>query len=224
MNINELPLFDLIVIGIIALSLLLGLLRGLVQEILSLFSWGSAGLLAWFNYPLLAPWLEELIYNNFLRNIAAAVLAFVISIVILNILANIIGKLANSQHIRGTDRALGTLFGLVRGYIICAGLLAASYWLWEERSPPDFLQEGKTLPYVAQGAVTLVDLLSHSQETTALSQRLREYALGGQIALELHQKLLLPDTAPQSSETNKLNDGYDTLERKELDQLFQSER
>ena len=59
--------FDLVIIGVIALSALISLIRGFVKESISLVTWVVAGLLALRYYAPMADLLEPFINSVTLR-------------------------------------------------------------------------------------------------------------------------------------------------------------
>ena len=209
--------FDLIILGIVGFSLLIGLMRGFLQELLSLMSWGGALLVAWFGYPMIAELLIDWIPNATLRDIAGGVIAFVSAMIILGLLSSALGKTINGLDIRSTDRALGGMFGIARGYVVACLLFAFAHWIWEDRAPPALLNEGKTRPLIATGAREIMHLLASYQET-GLVQRLRQISETGSSAYELHQKLVNP--AIEQNMESVPETGYQDQERKELDGLF----
>ena len=66
-------IFDLVVIGIIVVSALVGLARGLTKEILSIGGWVGAALAAYVAYPYVKPFARAHIDSTLIADIAAAV-------------------------------------------------------------------------------------------------------------------------------------------------------
>jgi membrane protein required for colicin V production len=108
---------DLIALGILLFSCVLGLMRGLTREVLSLLSWFAAFYAAKSFAPLLVPWLPEL-GAPALRHAAALVLIFVAVLIAASLLAAIVGKLVKVAGLGPYDSLLGGLFGAARGGLI----------------------------------------------------------------------------------------------------------
>ena len=109
---------DWAIIGILALSSGIGLIRGLVKEALSLAVWVAAVIIAKTFSPQLAVLLSNAIETPSLRELAAFAVLFVLTL-ILGAMANyLVGALVKITGLSGTDRLLGLLFGVVRGFII----------------------------------------------------------------------------------------------------------
>lgn len=111
-------LIDIIILVIIAVSALIGVFRGLVKEALSLASWFAAIVAGTLFSAQLADLMVDLINNASLRRIAAFAILFIVVIFAGAILGNLVSKLTQAVGLRGADRTLGGLFGILRGLII----------------------------------------------------------------------------------------------------------
>lgn len=109
---------DYVLIGIIAVSTLISLLRGFLREILSLVTWILAGAVALAFTPQLAGMLESMIEIPALRAVVAFVVLFVIVLILGAVVSFLIGQVVKKNGLSGADRVLGLLFGLARGLVI----------------------------------------------------------------------------------------------------------
>src|SRR5438067_348674 len=109
---------DLAMLAVIALSALVGVLRGLTLEVLSLLGW----IAAWFGGVWLRPWLAPHLPlgtpGSHLNAIAAFACAFLIVLVIWGIGARAVSALIGKTLLRPLDRLLGAVFGLARGMLV----------------------------------------------------------------------------------------------------------
>jgi membrane protein required for colicin V production len=110
---------DWVVVAVLAISVLLGLWRGLVYEVLSVLNWLAAFLLAQWLAPAAADWLgrKGFVIAEPLRYAAGFVGVFIATLVVGTLLAWLVKKLVEAIGLRPVDRALGGLFGLVRGAV-----------------------------------------------------------------------------------------------------------
>lgn len=109
---------DYCVIGMLALSVLMGLWRGFIGEVLALACWILAFWVAWnFGAPLAEKFATTIPVPS-VRLILAYAICFV-GVLILGALLNFfMRKLINGSGLSGSDRLLGMLFGLARGLLL----------------------------------------------------------------------------------------------------------
>jgi membrane protein required for colicin V production len=111
-------IFDYVVLFILASSVVISTMRGLVKEILSLLGWVAAFIVANAFGAKLAPMLPSVIPGEALRLIVAFIALFLGVRVLMGLLALAIGALIEASGLSLADRGLGGLFGLGRGIVI----------------------------------------------------------------------------------------------------------
>ena len=114
---------DWILIGVLLLSIAIGAWRGLVYEVLSLANWALAFFLAQYFAPEVALRLPMAGASEVVRYGIAFVVVFVAGVMAGSILIWLVSKLFQVAGLRPADRALGAIFGLMRGVVV---LLAAT--------------------------------------------------------------------------------------------------
>jgi membrane protein required for colicin V production len=117
-----LNILDIVIISIIAISGLVGIFRGLVRELMSLVGWIVSAWLAWRFASLFAPVFDSIIQSPDVRMAAAFISIFLASLVSFALLSHFISKIMSQSALKGMDRTLGMLFGVLRGAIIVAVL------------------------------------------------------------------------------------------------------
>lgn len=137
---------DYVIIGIIALSAIIGLARGLIREVIALAVWIVAALAAWMFYVPVAEQLTPWIETPSVR-MGAAVLILVFGVLIVGaIVAYVLSVLVDKTGLTGTDRLLGMVFGAGRGAVLVALLVflitltpvAEDPWWSQSRLLPKF--------------------------------------------------------------------------------------
>lgn len=114
---------DFIIIGLIAVSALIGIARGLIREVLSLAVWIGAVVVAWFFHKDLAFQLEPHISIPGVR-LAVAFVIILLGVLFLGaILGWLLSTLVEKTGLTGTDRVLGVAFGAARGAVLVAMLV-----------------------------------------------------------------------------------------------------
>src|SRR5690554_1714032 len=94
---------DIVFFAVIALSFLMGVLRGFVKESLSLASWVAALVIAGVFSPQLADMMTDLMENASLRRLAAFAILFVGTVFFGALISNMISRLTSAAGLGGTD-------------------------------------------------------------------------------------------------------------------------
>lgn len=109
--------FDYGVFAIVGLSVLLAALRGVVREIAALAGWAAALILSGLFAQQLAQWLPAALSP--MTRVVIAYLVIFLGMLLLSGLAGVLlAKLFRVAGLGFTDRAVGALFGFVRGALI----------------------------------------------------------------------------------------------------------
>jgi membrane protein required for colicin V production len=114
---------DWVFLAVLLASFLLGMLRGLVYEVLSVMSWLAAFVLAQWLAPQAGSWLPMATSAEPVRYAAGFALVFILAVFAGGLVAWGMRKLVEAAGLRPVDRVLGAAFGLVRGVVL---LLAAA--------------------------------------------------------------------------------------------------
>ncbi|MDI9232304.1 CvpA family protein [Limnohabitans lacus] len=138
---------DWALLGVLLASMVVGLWRGLVYEVLSLAGWVAAFFLAQWLATDVVAWVP------FVQNAAPSVqyavgyvLVFVGSLFVFALLSWLVKKLIESVGLRPVDRVLGGAFGLARGVVLLLAFtvvlqltgLSQSDW-WQSAKCPVWL-------------------------------------------------------------------------------------
>lgn len=120
---------DITIVVIILISLFVGLFRGFIREVLSLFSWIAALWIAYAYAVAGAVYLQPYIDQTPLRVVTAFAGIFVVALILISILSYLIYRILSVAGISGVDRSLGMFFGLLRGIAIVAVLILAATFM-----------------------------------------------------------------------------------------------
>ena len=122
---SAVPVADWVLLGVLMLSMLVGVWRGLVFEVLSVRGWVAAFFAAQWLAPSVAGMLPMATASPSMRFAVAFILTFVAAVFAAGLLATLTRKLVSAAGLRPADRALGALFGLVRGVILLLAVTVA---------------------------------------------------------------------------------------------------
>jgi len=215
---------DIVVIAIIAISILIGILRGATREVLGITAWIGAFATVFYGLPLLRPLGRHYIENHMVADTVVAVLLFILSLAVFILISRTISSRIKVSILGGLDRSLGLVFGFVRGIILVCLLYLALGFFYTPEEMPESIKFAKSTPYLAQGALELKRLIPKDY----LPQD-----IGKQTISTLDAKDLLQHTLPTLEETvknlstlkpaspKKPEPQYDEKEKKDLDALIE---
>lgn len=109
---------DILILAVLVLSMLFGLWRGFISEVLSLLCWVAAFWVAWAFGDRVA-----VLYQPYLSQPAACLIAGYVSCFLGVLIAGallgwLVHKLMDGGGLRSEDRVLGAVFGLARGLLL----------------------------------------------------------------------------------------------------------
>ena len=133
-----LPTVDIVILGLILLSAVIGLFRGLVKEVVSLAVWICAVVGATALAAPVSEYLTDIDVSGQIRVAIAFAIVFFGVLIAGGLLQWSLARLIASTGLGGTDRFLGFIFGALRGGLVVVGALIVvrpfaetSDW-WEE--------------------------------------------------------------------------------------------
>jgi membrane protein required for colicin V production len=164
---------DLIVLAVLVVSAAMAFMRGFVEEVLGVGAWIGAALAGLALQPLVRPLLGG-IDPPWVADALAVAGVFLVVLVLLKIVIGFVARLVQDSILGSTDRALGLLFGLVRGAFllvvtyILAGMVLPGVEKW-----PAVVRDARSLPLVASGADWVVGKLPPRFQPSVLLPPLR---------------------------------------------------
>ncbi len=109
---------DLVILGILLVSIVVSLFRGFIKEVFSILVWVAAIFAAFRVAGPLAGALEPIIDLPSARLIVAFAAVFVLVLIVGGLISFLVGKMVEKTGLSPTDRLFGGLFGLARGLVI----------------------------------------------------------------------------------------------------------
>ena len=115
--------FDYVAIGIVGVSLIFGLWRGVVGEIIALVAWVLAIFAAVEFGAVVGRTAFAGLADPALRTLAGCVVIFVGVLVVMALFRMAVRSMVKALGLSVSDRILGMVFGLVRGVLVCMVLV-----------------------------------------------------------------------------------------------------
>lgn len=110
--------FDYAVLAIVGVSMLIGVWRGVVGELLALVAWIVAFIAAREFVTDVVPWLAKWISDPGLCLAAAYVGIFAVVLLCFALLRALVSLMLSAVGLALADRVLGAIFGALRGVVI----------------------------------------------------------------------------------------------------------
>lgn len=155
--------FDYIVLLILGVSAFLGLLRGLVKEVLSLIAFVLAFTAAIWWGPVASGALDSYIDNALLRSGLAYAVVFVAVLLLVGLVNITLGTLIEKTGLTPADHGLGALFGLLRGTVLVLILVVLAGYTELPKEP--WWQDARFSRAVVQGVQQIKLMLPPSLAT-----------------------------------------------------------
>lgn len=162
-------LVDVVIVVVILVSAVIGLVRGFVKEAVALVTWVAAIWLAVTFSSAVGTWLPAALERATfslggtgfeIRNmrLGIAFILLVVGTLIAGATVNyLLAKITRAQVLRGTDRALGAVFGVARGAAIMVILILGAGLTLAPQT--DWWRASRLMPPFERGAERVLDLL-----------------------------------------------------------------
>jgi membrane protein required for colicin V production len=147
------------ILGIIVISALMSIGRGFIREILSLAAWAIAFWVAMNFSSLVDPFFTAVTVPS-MRKLLAFLTVFVAVLLLAALVNSFLGKLITATGLSGTDRALGIIFGAVRGAGIVSILVLLAGFTPLPKDP--WWQQSMFLKYFQAAAIWIRQYLPDS--------------------------------------------------------------
>lgn len=151
-------IIDYVLILVVALSGAISLFRGFFKEAVSLASWIVALWLAWRYGLQLAQYMDPWLGSAVLRLWVARAIIVIGGLIAGGIAGWLVGIVIDSTGLTGTDRAIGSVFGVLRGVLLAGLLLTVLDLMGFQESA--WWHESKLIPYAAPVA----EVIRHAAE------------------------------------------------------------
>lgn len=109
---------DYVILGVVGLSVVTGLFRGFVKEVIALCVWVLAIWLSFTYSSTINPWFESYIQDTTARVVVSFVSILIVTLIVGGLFNAILSMILRRTGLSGTDRLLGTGFGFLRGVFI----------------------------------------------------------------------------------------------------------
>jgi membrane protein required for colicin V production len=141
---------DMVFLGILAVSLIYSTWKGFVRDVFSLVGIAGGFFLAARFYPHVAGWLRAWVGTPWVAALVGCVVVFLATFLGVSLVGRMLGRSLKLIHLGWLDRTAGFGFGLVKGAILCMGLVLALASILPSRTP--ILAESRLAPVLIRAA------------------------------------------------------------------------
>lgn len=115
--------FDYLLVLVLVLSVIAGLMRGLLREAIGLITWVLAIWIAFHYASQVEPYLGGLLSNDALKPWIARLLVFLVVLLIGTTFGVLISHFVRVSMFASMDRLWGAFFGIARGMVVIGAIV-----------------------------------------------------------------------------------------------------
>src|SRR5580698_1502194 len=150
---------DLLVIIAVILSTVYAAIRGFVNETLSIFAWAAAAFATLYFAPAVAPYLRAHMSTPLVGNLVAYAGIFLAVLVPLSFVSYRFSENVKNSPVGAADRALGVIFGVVRGLALVGIAYIFFSMFVPMRDQPHWIRGARLYPVIRGSSDMLLTLV-----------------------------------------------------------------
>ncbi len=145
-------IIDIIYLIITILSLIKCFKKGFVLSILSMAKWLLAYVITLIIFPIIRPYLENIIDNEYILDVGLGIAIFVVVIFLVLMINKGISKAIRYTGIGNLDTIFGFFFGFLRAYIISVCIFSGVHIVYNYDKWPINVDKSYVFPYLEKGS------------------------------------------------------------------------
>lgn len=202
-------LFDVAALLVLVVSALVGLARGVVRELVSLFAFGLAAMAALFLLPITAPLARHMVHPSWAANAVAVAVIFLVAYVALRVMGSTVSAALHRQSTLGAmDRTVGLGFGIVRALVIL-GVFYLVFSAVPSGFAPRWVSDGRLFPLARASGRALASIAPRGLQTMGgLSHALKNRVSQGVSPDDARNDIIYDDSATSSPPINATPNPY----------------
>jgi membrane protein required for colicin V production len=147
--------FDFVVLSVLALSALIGFVRGATREVVTVTAFVLAVVAAVFLLRFTAPATRHFIHTLWLARVAALLAMFIITYIVLRLLGGSLIRGVRAGALSSLDRGLGAALGLARGVVVVGVLVLLIGAATPPERLPGWYRHARTYPLASAAGAML---------------------------------------------------------------------
>ena len=152
----SISILDLIFIVITISSLIKCYSKGFVLSILSMAKWLLAYVITLIIFPLIKPYVKDIIDNEYVLDIGLGISLFILVIFCILLINKGIGKAVKYTGLGSLDKIFGFFFGFIRAYILSIFIFSGVHIVYNYDKWPLNPNKSFVFPYLEKGSNYLI--------------------------------------------------------------------
>jgi membrane protein required for colicin V production len=214
--------------GLVALTLLVSAsyaaYRGFVSEALSVVAWLAAAFAMLYFAPSIVPYFRLHTESPLAGTAVAYAGVFLVVFIPLSFMSHRFSESVRNSEVNALDRALGFVFGVVRGLVIVGFAYMLFSTIISVREQPHWIRDARSLPLIQGASHTILTLLPN-QKSAVFAQAESTAPGAADTAVPAVVPLPRPETeaaAGPAGVPRRHLKSYRADERRELDRLIET--
>ncbi len=171
---EKVTVFDYVYIILTVLFIIQGALKGFVLSMLSTAKWILAYVITIYIFPMIKPYVEDIIDNEYVLDIVLGVGIFIIIIFLILLINRAISKVVSYSGIGTIDKVFGFFFGIAKSYVIVVCLYTAAEIIYNHEKWPLNLDDSFTYPWVEKGSNYLIKEFPNEKEYEDAKEKIQD--------------------------------------------------
>jgi len=171
---ERVTVFDCVYIILTVLFIIQGALKGFVLSMLSTAKWILAYVITIYIFPIIKPYVEDIIDNEYVLDIVLGVGIFIIIIFLILLINRAISKVVSYSGIGTVDKVFGFFFGIAKSYVIVVCLYTAAEIIYNHEKWPLNLDDSFTYPWVEKGSNYLIKEFPNEKEYEDAKEKIQD--------------------------------------------------
>ena len=152
----SISILDLIFIVITISSLIKCYNKGFILSILSMAKWLLAYVITLIIFPLIKPYVKDVIDNEYVLDIGLGISIFILVIFCILLINKGIGKAVKYTGLGSLDKIFGFFFGFIRAYILSVFIFSGVHIVYNYDKWPLNPNKSFVFPYLEKGSNYLI--------------------------------------------------------------------
>ena len=148
----SISILDLIFIVITISSLIKCYNKGFILSILSMAKWLLAYVITLIIFPLIKPYVKDVIDNEYVLDIGLGISIFILVIFCILLINKGIGKAVKYTGLGSLDKIFGFFFGFIRAYILSIFIFSGVHIVYNYDKWPLNPNKSFVFPYLEKGS------------------------------------------------------------------------